>query len=94
MSGYGIDTLSTYINKHPELMYLKSPIYTVSFAIFFLSLFILQIAFFEKLNNLFFRITNLITSFKNITIKPNLLQQVFTAIILEIIVFACFRSIL
>jgi len=94
MSGYGIDTLSTYINKHPEWMYLKSPIYTVSFAIFFLSLFILQIAFFEKLNNLFFRITNLITSFKNITVKPNLLQQVFAAIILEIIVFICFRSFL
>lgn len=94
MSGYGLDTLSTYINKHPEWLYLKSPFYTISFAILFLSLFVLQIAFFEKLNTLFYRITNLITSFKNSSIKPNLFQQVVSAIILESIVFFCFRLIL
>lgn len=94
MSGYGLDTLSTHINKQPELIYLKSPIYTILFAILFLFLFVLQIAFFEKLNNLFFRVTNLITTFKNKTMKPNLFQQVFTAIILNIIVFVVLYSIL
>lgn len=94
MSGFGLDTLSTYINKNPELLYLKSPIFTVSFAVLFLSLFVLQIAFFEKLNNLFFRTANLLTTFKNSTLKPNLIQQVFTAVVLEIIVFICFKSFL
>jgi hypothetical protein len=94
MSGFGLDSLSTYINKNPELLYLKAPIYTISFAVLFLSLFVLQIAFFEKLNNLFFRTANLLTRFKNSTEKPNLLQQVFTAIVLEVIVFICFKSIL
>lgn len=94
MSGFGLDSLSTYINKNPELLYLKAPFYTISFAVLFLSLFVLQIAFFEKLNTLFFRTANLLTTFKNSTLKPNLFQQVFTAIVLEIVVFISFKSIL
>lgn len=94
MSGYGIDRMSSYINKHPELLYLKSPILTIIFAVLFLCLFVLQIAFFEKLNNLFYRTTNLLTTFKNSTFKPNLFQQVFTAVLLEIVVFICFKNIL
>lgn len=94
MSGYGIDRMSSFINKHPELLYLKSPILTITFAVLFLGLFVLQIAFFEKLNNLFYRTTNLLTTFKNSTLKPNLFQQVVTAVLLEIVVFICFKNIL